>query len=232
MVVRKGSQKAESKKKMKVKQINQSKAKTKKHKKHACICHYSRDWCKEASAHFSANNDTLSGFFKITKTKDPGPHRKKAIKQIKRHLCADVTKWDNLGEVHIAKHHYSPKQVQFMDEDSRSRYLTKLYTKEELEGVYGALRDADRIDGDQWIIPPSQTKRDVLQLMRDDRVIPDMKAEGGYCNNGGSLTPEGKPAAMSHSMSATKPFNLGPHLGSLRVRQPRRSFLTRSMENV
>ena len=78
-----------------------------------------------------------------------------------------------------------------MADDSRSRYLTKLYTKEELEGVCGDLRDADRIDGDKWIIPPSQTKCDVTQLIKDDRVIPDMKAEGGYCNNGGSLTPKG-----------------------------------------
>jgi hypothetical protein len=78
-----------------------------------------------------------------------------------------------------------------MAEDSRSRYLTNLYTKEELQGVYGDLIDADRIDGDKWIIPPSQTKRDVLQLMKDDRVIPYMKAEGGYCNNGWSLTREG-----------------------------------------
>ena len=191
MVVRKGPQKAEPKKKMKFRHKPHSKAKTKNHKKHACICSDSRGWCKEASAFFSATNDTLGGSFGITKTKDPGRDRTTVIKQIQRHLRADVTKWDNLGEVHIAKHHYSRKQVQFMSEDRRSRYVTKLYTRKELKGVCGDLRDADRIDGHKWIIPPSQTKSNVLQLMKDDRVIPDMKAEGGYCNNGGSLTPEG-----------------------------------------
>ena len=51
--------------------------------------------------------------------------------------------------------------------------------------------DSDRIDGDKWIIPPSQTQNDVLKLMEADSVIPDMKTLGGYCNNGGSLTPGG-----------------------------------------
>ena len=72
-----------------------------------------------------------------------------------------------------------------MDEDSRSRYLTKLYTKEELEGVCGDLRDADRIDGHKWIIPPSQTKLDVFQLMKDMRVIQDVKRKEDIATMGG-----------------------------------------------
>lgn len=104
-----------------------------------------------------------------------------AIKQIKKHLHADRDKWDKQGGVYIAKHHYSRKQVQFIAEDSRSRYLTKLYTKEELKGVYKNLKDADRIDGDKWIIPPSQTKLE----MKDMRVIQYVKRKEDIATMGG-----------------------------------------------
>ncbi len=160
--MRKGPQKASPKKKMKFKQKPQSKAtKTKKPKQYACSCG-SGNWCKKASAFFSINNDTLSGFFKITKKRDPSERREIAIKQILRHLDADTNELEKRGEVRIAKHHYSRRQVEFMGKNR----LAKLYTKEELNGVYPDPIDSDRIDGDKWIIPPSQTRDDVLKLMK------------------------------------------------------------------
>jgi hypothetical protein len=190
-MVKKGREKAPLKKKKKLKDGIQSKTKKKKPKKYRCICSGTDEWCKEASTFFSKKKDILSGSFKITNTEDSSKSRKMAINQILRHLGADVHILENRCEVQIAKHHYSREQVKFM----RDKRLTKLYSKIELSTVCKDPHISDRIgssvDGWKWIIPPSQTSVNVLNLMKADSVIPNMKLEGEYCMNGVSLIPGG-----------------------------------------
>ncbi len=147
-----------------------------------------KGWCEDASNFFSEGGHSSKGFFRVRKGKRENKGRMEAIRQIQRHLNVSAEKWNKRSEVYIAKHHYRPDHIKYIEQNAKSGGITKFYDKSVLRHLQQPTLEADAFDGGKYIIPPSQAKEDVKHVMSNLNVVPSIQREGKISPDGRSLT--------------------------------------------